>query len=41
MVKKADEIQNYIEQIIARRRRGSYFDYETCQEILELSLIHI
>lgn len=35
MVKKADEIQNYIEQIIARRSRGSYFDYETCQEILE------
>lgn len=34
-LKKADEIKNYIEQIIARRSLGSCLDYATCQEILE------
>ena len=35
MVRKEDEIQNYIEQVIERRSRGGSFDYDTCQEILK------
>lgn len=34
MVKKSDEIQNYILQITERRKREGCFDYEDCQAIL-------
>lgn len=35
MVKKSDEIQNYIAQVMEQRSRQSCFDYNACQAILE------
>lgn len=35
LVKKSDEIQNYIQQITEQRKREGCFDYNGCQAILE------
>lgn len=35
MGSRTEEIQNYIDETIARRRKNGFFDYQACQTVLE------